>query len=359
MSIDPVLLNDWHPVALSAQLGGASPHPTSKGSDPVRGPTPGHRGVRVSPILAVDLLDTRIALWRDSGGVVHAWEDRCPHRGTRLSMGAIAGDTLRCAYHGWRFDTEGRCRHIPALPDLQPDQLKARAGTFHTREKYGMVWVCIGTPSNSGPPRFPEYADERLRKVWCGPYDVQSSGPRIVENFLDMAHFAFVHDGILGVPEQAAIPDYTVETFDDAGYGSGVWAKQCRAWQPRASKAATGGSDIAYTYRVVRPLTAILTKHPPGGIVEAIALLPQPLTETSTRVWIILALDDFTSDDDALRAFQDTIFLQDQPILESQSPARLPLIPGAEVSVACDRMSLAYRNYLKRQNLRYGVLRDD
>lgn len=342
MTIDPVLFNDWHPVALSARIVAGA-------------------------ITATDLLDTRLALWRDSGGTVHAWEDRCPHRGTRLSMGTIVGgtqgDTLRCAYHGWRFDGEGRCRHIPALPALEPDKLKARAGTFHTQEKYGMVWVCIGSPSgspaHSGPARFPEFADERLRKVWCGPYDVQSSGPRIVENFLDMAHFAFVHDGILGVPEQAAIPDYTVETFDDADHGSGVWAKQCRAWQPQASKAATGGSDIDYTYRVVRPLTAILTKHPPGGIAEAIALLPQPLTETTTRVWIIMALVDFTSDDDALRGFQDTIFLQDLPILESQSPARLPLVPGAEVSVACDRMSLAYRNYLKRQNVRYGVLRED
>lgn len=338
MTIDPVLFNDWHPVALSARIVAGA-------------------------ITATDLLDARIALWRDSGGAVHAWEDRCPHRGTRLSMGAIDNDTLRCAYHGWRFDGEGRCRHIPALPALEPDKLKARVGTFHTQEKYGMVWVCIGSPSespaNPGPPRIPEFADERLRKVWCGPYDVQSSGPRIVENFLDMAHFAFVHDGILGVPEQAAIPDYTVETFDDAGYGSGVWAKQCRAWQPQASKAATGGSDIEYTYRVVRPLTAILTKHPPGGIPEAIALLPQPLTETTTRVWIIMALNDFTSDDDALRGFQDTIFLQDLPILESQSPARLPLTPGAEVSVACDRMSLAYRAYLRRMNVRYGVLRDD
>ena len=338
MTIDPVLFNDWHPVALSARLVAGA-------------------------ITATDLLDTRIALWRDSSGVAHAWEDRCPHRGTRLSMGAIEGgpqhDTLRCAYHGWSFDNEGHCRHIPALPALAPDKLKARVGTFHARECYGMVWVCIGTPSTAEPPRFPEYAHERLRKVWCGPYDVQSSGPRVVENFLDMAHFAFVHDGILGVREQAAIPDYTVETFDDADYGSGVWAKQCRAWQPQASKAATGGSDIEYTYRVVRPLTAILTKHPPGGIAEAIALLPQPLTETTTRVWIIMALDDFTSDDDALRGFQDTIFLQDKPILESQSPARLPLIAGAEVSVVCDRMSLAYRGYLKRQDVRYGVLRDD
>jgi phenylpropionate dioxygenase-like ring-hydroxylating dioxygenase large terminal subunit len=87
-----------------------------------------------------------------------------------------------------------------------------------------------------------------------------------------------------------------------------------------------------------------------------ISLHAQPLTEIPTRVWIIMALDDVDSCDAVLRQFQDTIFLQDQPILESQRPQRLPLLPGAEVSVACDKMSLAYRSYLKRQQLRYGVL---
>lgn len=327
--MDPVLYNDWHPVALSNQ-------------------------VAAGAMLATDLLETRVVLWRDSEGVLHAWEDRCPHRGTRLSMGSLQNDSLTCPYHGWRFGKEGRCIHIPALPQAP---LKAQVATYHVQEQYGMAWVCLGTPAHAGPPAFPEFADDKLRKVWCGHYDVQSSAPRIVENFLDMAHFAFVHEGILGDKEQPVVPDYTVESFDDPEYGSGVWAKQCYAWQPQASRSATGGSDIEYTYRVVRPLTTILTKHPPGAIREAIALFSQPLTETSTRVWIIMALNDFTSSYESMRAFQDTIFLQDKPILESQHPARLPLTPGAEVSVLCDRMSLAYRSYLKQQDLQYGVIR--
>jgi phenylpropionate dioxygenase-like ring-hydroxylating dioxygenase large terminal subunit len=113
---------------------------------------------------------------------------------------------------------------------------------------------------------------------------------------------------------------------------------------------------VEYSYRVLRPLTAILTKQSASGPRDAIALFVQPLTELSTRVWIILALGDFESSDAALRQFQDTIFLQDLPILENQNPLRLPLIAGAEVSVVCDRMSLAYRNYLKLMSLRYGVL---
>lgn len=329
--MDPVLYNDWHPVALSTQIAAGA-------------------------MLSADLLETRVLLWRDAGGALHAWEDRCPHRGTRLSMGSLRDDTVRCPYHGWAFGKEGRCTHIPALPDAP---LKAQVAVFHARERYGMAWVCLGapTPAHAEPPAFPEFADEGLRKVWCGPYDVRASAPRIVENFLDMAHFAFVHEGILGDKERPVVPDYTVETFEDAQYGSGVWAKQCYAYQPQASRSATGGSDIEYTYRVVRPLTTILTKHPPGAIREAIALFSQPLTETSTRVWIIMALNDFVSSYDAMREFQDTIFLQDQPILESQHPARLPLTPGAEVSVLCDRMSLAYRAYLKQQDLHYGVIR--
>lgn len=330
---DPVLLNDWHPVALSSQVGGGA-------------------------VAAASLLDTPLALWRDSGGQLHAWEDRCPHRGTRLSIGTLQGDTLRCAYHGWAFGSDGRCRHIPALPGLSEANLKAQAATYAVQERHGLVWVCLGTPDGALPP-FPEGEQATLRQVICGPYEVRSSAPRIVENFLDMAHFAFVHEGILGAPQHAAVADYSVEALDDAAYGQGIVARRCHAWQPQASKAAQGGSAVEYSYRVVRPLTAILTKQLPGGPVEAIALLPQPVTETSTRVWIILALADFDSSEAALRQFQDTIFLQDQPILESQTPARLPLIPGMEVSVACDRMSLAYRAYLKQQRLRYGVLRND
>jgi len=332
---DPVLVNDWHPVAIAAQL------------------PAGHQ-------LATQLLDTALVLWRDSNHELHAWEDRCPHRGMKLSMGPLQADGLVCPYHGWVFGSDARCKHIPALPELKGDQLKAKVATFAVKEAHGLVWVCLGTPAKDVLP-FPECGDERLRKVWCGPYDVASSGPRIIENFLDMAHFAYVHTDILGEKDRAAIRDYTVESFDDAAYGQGIWAKKCFAWQPRSNSLATGGSHVEYTYRVVRPLTAILTKEPAAqdGFREAISLHLQPLTETTTRAWIILAMTNFQQTDEELRNFQDAIFLQDKPIVENQQPLRLPLVPGAEVSVLCDRMSLAYRRYLKDLGLRYGVVNPD
>ncbi|MFO1198272.1 MAG: aromatic ring-hydroxylating dioxygenase subunit alpha [Burkholderiaceae bacterium] len=324
---DPVHADDWHPVAASASL------------------VPG-------TIVPTRLLGTELAVWRDAGGRAHAWEDRCPHRGLRFSCGVAHGDGVVCGYHGWTFDAQGHCVHVPAHPGVRPSA-RACARTFEVRERYGLVWACLGAPARDVVP-FPEYDDARLRKVLCGPYDVACSGPRIVENFLDMPHFAFVHAGILGDAAHAQVEAGKVLERDDAG----PQVSGCLAWQPRSNALSLEGSDVEYTYRVVRPLTAILTKFPRAQpeFREAISLHVQPLGEESSRAWIVLAMTNFEDTDEDLRAFQDTIFLQDQPIVENQVPRRLPLAPDAEVSMACDRMSLAYRRYLVREGLRYGVV---
>jgi nitrite reductase/ring-hydroxylating ferredoxin subunit len=86
------------------------------------------------------LFDKEIVVWRDSDGVAHAWEDRCPHRGMRLSFGFVRGDRIACLYHGWQYDAAGRCRYIPAHPDLKvPDTI--RTTVYACRERLGMVWV--------------------------------------------------------------------------------------------------------------------------------------------------------------------------------------------------------------------------
>ncbi len=328
---ESVLRNDWHPVALAAAI------------------APG-------TVAAGSLLGHDLALWRGADGVIHAWEDRCPHRGTRFSIGSVKASALQCAYHGWRFAASGACIEIPALPGHVPPA-SASAQVYAATERYGLIWVCIGTPAADVLP-FPEHGDAGLNKVICGPYKIATSGPRIVENFLDMAHFPYVHEGILGTPAQSAVRDYQVVPWDDGAGGCGLLATGCFFWQPQTNSLAHGGSEVEYTYRVVRPLTAILTKVPQeqAGFREAISLHVQPLGEELSQVWIILALTNFAQGEHELRAFQDRIFLQDQPIIENQVPKRLPLAPGAELSMVCDRMSVAYRNYLKQLGMNYGVL---
>jgi phenylpropionate dioxygenase-like ring-hydroxylating dioxygenase large terminal subunit len=331
--VDPVLLNDWHPVAATGELAAGT-------------------------LLHANLLDAEIVLWRGEASAVRAWTDRCPHRGTRLSCGRIEHDQVICAYHGWHFGGDGRFTLVPSQPDLIPPE-HFRVQAYQVRECYGLIWVCLGTPAHEPPP-FPEFDDPRLRKVVCGPYEVASGGPRIVENFLDMAHFGFVHEGILGDRGRTGVRDCEVAPFDDGHGGTGILATNCWAWQPQTNSLAHGGADVEYTYRVVRPLTAILTKvpQPAQAFREAISLHVQPVGEETSRVWIVLAMTNFEQAEVDLRAFQDRIFLQDKPILENQVPRRLPLMPGVELPVRADRMSLAYRAYLRQKGLRYGCVPD-
>lgn len=329
---DPAIFNDWHPVADAGKI-------------------------TADQLTPAQLLGQDLVLFRAADGRLRAWEDRCPHRGTRFSIGRIDQGAVVCAYHAWRFEADGRCSRIPALPDHKPPA-SACAKSYAVTERYGMAWVCLGAPAQEVLP-FPEYADQNLRKVLCGPFNVGTSGPRIVENFLDMAHFPYVHTGILGDPARTEVRDYKVDSaWDDGAGGTGVRATECFFWQPQANSMATGGSEVEYTYRVMRPLTAILTKAPQAqeGFWEAISLHVQPLSEESSRVWLILGLTNFEQTDEELRDFQNRVFGGDLPILENQVPKRLPLAPGAELPMRCDRMSVAYRRYLVERGVRFGVL---
>ncbi len=332
----------WHPVALSVDLAD-------------------------KPVPA-QLLAENIVLWRDAQGVAHAWADKCPHRGAKLSLGRIevnaqGASTLECAYHGWQFDGAGHCTLVPALPAFTPPPAHC-AKTYSAHEAYGLVWVQLDA-AQTKLPAFAADADAQLRKVFCGPYDVATSAPRVVENFLDMAHFGFVHEGFLGARDTTAQADYAVERTTH-----GIRATGCRAWQPQSNVNSSQGTDVSYTYEVVSPYCAQLLKVPEltgrsagsaamdGKVVdyhESIALWVCPVSPDTSRVWFTMAVADFETAAAELQNFQNTIFMQDKPILESQSPARLPLDLRAELHTTADKASSAYRRYLQDSGITFGV----
>ncbi|MBR3371329.1 MAG: Rieske (2Fe-2S) protein [Rhodobacteraceae bacterium] len=81
-----------------------------------------------------------IVIWRDSAGTAHAWEDRCPHRGMKLSFGFVRGDRIACLYHGWEYDSTAACRYIPAHPELDVPAT-IRVARYKAAEALGMIWV--------------------------------------------------------------------------------------------------------------------------------------------------------------------------------------------------------------------------
>jgi phenylpropionate dioxygenase-like ring-hydroxylating dioxygenase large terminal subunit len=119
---------DWIPIALS-------------------------RDVPVGVTRAV-IVDTReVMIWRGEDGMAHVWEDRCPHRGMRLSLGFVRGNALNCLYHGWQYGAGANCLRIPAHPDLTvPPTIRANA--YAAAETGGMVWM--SGDSADAPPQLPE-----------------------------------------------------------------------------------------------------------------------------------------------------------------------------------------------------------
>lgn len=84
-----------------------------------------------------------LVIWRGEDGVAHVWEDRCPHRGMRLSFGFVRGNALNCLYHGWQYGASASCVRIPAHPDLAvPPTIRANA--YVASEAGSMVWVRLG-----------------------------------------------------------------------------------------------------------------------------------------------------------------------------------------------------------------------
>ena len=158
---------------------------------------------------ATTLLGEPLVLWRDARGVVHAFRDVCVHRGTALSLGRVEGDEIVCAYHGWRYGADGACTAIPQLAEPTCVPSRARAVTYHTRERYGIVWAALDAPARP-IPEVPELDDAAWRVVRTGPFAWKCDASRQVENFTDFGHFAFVHAGLLGDPAQAVITPYEV-----------------------------------------------------------------------------------------------------------------------------------------------------
>jgi nitrite reductase/ring-hydroxylating ferredoxin subunit len=92
----------------------------------------------------VRLFDEEIALWRDDAGQVTAWENRCPHRGMRLTLGTNTGTEIKCRYHGWRFASgSGTCSFIPAHPAQTPPRA-AVVRTYRIVERAGLLWIARG-----------------------------------------------------------------------------------------------------------------------------------------------------------------------------------------------------------------------
>ena len=221
------------------------------------------------------------------------------------------------------------------------------------RVKWGLVFTTLGAPRHDLFPIVEaEEADRRF--VPCGWVTMRASGLRMVENFLDMAHFPFIHTGVLGDEPHTEVPRYDSEIRRDVDE---VWATNCTFFQSRIAATESAGDFVHLTYRVPAPFAVMLYRVCPSAPdrLDAIAMFVQPMEETLSRAIALMWLVDDVSSHTELLRFEQVIFLQDRIVVENQRPLRLPLEPRAEVPTRADSSSIAYRRWLKERGLRFGT----
>jgi phenylpropionate dioxygenase-like ring-hydroxylating dioxygenase large terminal subunit len=229
------------------------------------------------------------------------------------------------------------------------------AGKCRTSTHYHTHWVSLGEPG-SGFFALPEFDETDRRVVGLGSMRIHASGLRVVENFLDMAHFPYVHGGLLGEVPHTDVKPYRIVLDRE---NDEIFAHDCSFYQPMAGAAATGGIDAQYTYRVARPLASILYKTSVSDPArrDVICLFAQPVSEDWCVAHLLLACIDDVHTDSELRLFQQTIVGQDLMILSNHLPRTLPLDPKFEMPTRADAMSIAYRRWLTGKGVTYGTYR--
>jgi nitrite reductase/ring-hydroxylating ferredoxin subunit len=118
-----------------------------------------------------------LAVWRSATGRLQAWNDRCPHRGMRLSHGFVRGETLACIYHGWVYGADGGCKHIPAHPALTPPATITVA-SFACVEQDGVIWVAPADMAKA-PPALAEVQSLRSISLTCDVAAVLAAEPAL------------------------------------------------------------------------------------------------------------------------------------------------------------------------------------
>jgi phenylpropionate dioxygenase-like ring-hydroxylating dioxygenase large terminal subunit len=295
--------------------------------------------------LAVTLLGTKVVLYRSAEGVVAA-PDRCPHREAPLSAGRVEGSCLVCPYHGWTFGDDGRCVRIPSSEPDVPVPPRAHLATFPLRERYGLVWLCLGTPVGE-PPVIPEDDDPAFRRLNTPVEMWRTSATRMTDNFLDITHFPFVHTGTFGIAQDTVVPRVELGELDHGWFG---YAYEVRARNTAASSTTSGQTadvvERAMSSGFHLPFDVRSTIRYHTGLQHILLLLSTPIDDvTSLFTFVVWRNDDFAVPSDEVLRFDMAIGAEDKVMLERLDGV-LPLDQTSLVSVQADRCGVEWRRRL-------------
>ncbi|MEU4236705.1 Rieske 2Fe-2S domain-containing protein [Actinoplanes sp. NPDC026619] len=338
--------------------------------------------------------------------------DRCPHRLVPLSAATVEGGRMRCAYHGWEFDAAGNCVSLPSQEGAPPPRASLPAGpkvritdgmveisglpasdpedlftnedpslrnAWHpvgiigiddmsevelmgrtyrpaeekTQDRWGLRWLAPETPLAELFDD-PDHDDANYVGAWLPTARSNASAGIVADNFLDVAHFPFVHAKTFGAAEEKLVERYEVT---DEPWG-------CRSVQdqwfdnPADPGVAAGIRPVrqrrraTYVYRAPFQLMLRLEELDAGSV-KTILFFAQPESLSSTRIYTKMLFHGIGGvadpPPDVIRsevAFEEAVLEED---LELQRALRLPGLPlrmRDELHVRADLLGVHLRRVL-------------
>ncbi len=299
---------------------------------------------------AFRLLGEDWVVWRDEQGIAHVFRDVCPHRLAPLSLGTCIDGNLRCPYHGWTFDRDGSCVDIPALgrDATYPPRAKltAPAGVY---ESHGMIFIAPEEPLTPRP--VVTAASDPAMMRGDIPVDTTRGGAGLLaDNFLDMAHFPFVHVNTFGADEVREVPPYAV-TRDGYRFEAVYEHEFANREDPLV---ATGEHPLIQrrrlTYRYTAPFHLELDIHflDTGGT-NVIGFFLTPVDDEHVRVYSSLWRNDVDGDTERMREavdFEVAVIGEDIALQSRFGQLTLPLDPTIEVHTRADKTTIELRRIL-------------
>ena len=164
----------------------------------------------------IRVMGENFTLYRGEHGTPHLVGDRCAHRGTQLSVGWIEGDSIRCFYHGWKYDASGQCVEQPAEPKSFTADM--RIPSYPVQEYLGLIFAYLGAGDPQPLNRFPKFEDSQ-NVIDAIRFDRICNYYNNIENSLDNTHVRFVHSRHRESVQDRAVTGDPVISVEESDWG--------------------------------------------------------------------------------------------------------------------------------------------
>lgn len=165
--VGTLLRRYWHPIAASSEL-------------------------EKRPVKKIKLLGEDLVLFRDRSGNLGLVQERCPHRGVSMEYGIPVENGIRCQYHGWCFNREGRCIDQPNEPEDSTFKDRIKITAYQVQELGGLIFAYIGPQPAPLLPRYDLFVRKNVIRT-IGYAIIPCNWLQIMENSFDPTHLEWLH----------------------------------------------------------------------------------------------------------------------------------------------------------------------